>query len=92
MDITSQTPSNSHILQITSKLRLLRCLINIKPFISESNRSDAKIITNQRVDGQVKLSQLPLRRIRSDGAVLCDGAGHGVERTEKGAEGGCVWG
>ena len=42
------------------------------------------------MDGQVKLSQLPLRRIRSDGAVLCDGAGRGVERTGKGAGGGCL--
>ena len=38
----------------------------------------------------VKLSQLPLRRIRSNGAVLCDGAGRGVERTGKGEGGGCV--
>ena len=44
------------------------------------------------MDGQVKLSQLPLRRIRSDGAVLCDGAGRGVERTGKGAGGSCVGG
>ena len=77
MVINIQTPGNSHILQITSKLRLLGRLININPFIK--NRSDAIIITNQRVDNQVKLSQLPLRRIRLDGAVLCDGAGRGVE-------------
>ena len=45
------------------------------PFMSESKWSNKIIIANQRVDGHIKLSQLSLRRIRSDGAVLCDGAG-----------------
>ena len=88
MDIAIQTSSHWHILYTTHSSDVGDKTFNQQIKSVRCNTSDAIIIINQTEDDQIKPSQLNLRRIRSDGEVLGDGTGRGVERKGNGEVGG----